>query len=164
MRTFDDLSALKADTLLSRLHFHQAAVASKVNFPNAGVVKGFHNVLVVFYLNQTVAEHPRIWGREQVRFDPMHYLAVLEKKPGAWDHARPLRGWKLPECFEVLRRSLALWTLSTIGWGRNNTPDQKALLSFFTHKKSDGKWAAEYNEIHKREKTIRDAYVKLGLE
>ena len=70
------------------------------------VVKGFYNAVVVCHLNRTVAEHPRIWGREQVRFDPMHYLAVLEKKPGAWDHARPLRGWKLPECFEVLRRRL----------------------------------------------------------
>ena len=70
------------------------------------VVKGFYHMVVVCHLNQTVAEHPRIWAREQVRFEPLHYLAALEKKPGAWDHARPLRGWKLPECFEVLRRRL----------------------------------------------------------
>jgi hypothetical protein len=36
----------------------------------------------------------------------LHYLAVLERKPGAWDHARPLEGWKLPGSFELLRRRL----------------------------------------------------------
>jgi|GEM_PF-1318098 len=42
----------------------------------------------------------------QVRFEPLHYLALLEKKPGALDHARPLAGWILPDCFGVLRRRL----------------------------------------------------------
>jgi len=41
-----------------------------------------------------------------VVFDPVHYLALLERKPGALDHARPLEGWNLPECFGVLRRRL----------------------------------------------------------
>ena len=36
----------------------------------------------------------------------MHYLALLERKPGAFDFARPLEGWKLPECLGVLRRRL----------------------------------------------------------
>src|SRR5690606_677405 len=48
----------------------------------------------------------RIWEREQVCFEPLHYLALLEKKPGALDHARPLAGWHLPECFGILRRRL----------------------------------------------------------
>jgi len=41
-----------------------------------------------------------------VRFEPLHYLALLERKPGALDHARPLAGWTLPECFGILRRRL----------------------------------------------------------
>jgi hypothetical protein len=36
----------------------------------------------------------------------LHYLALLERKPGALDHARPLAHWTLPECFGVLRRRL----------------------------------------------------------
>ncbi len=36
----------------------------------------------------------------------MHYLALLERKPGALDFARPLEGWELPECLRVLRRRL----------------------------------------------------------
>jgi hypothetical protein len=54
----------------------------------------------------TVATHPRIWDNEQVCFDPVHYLALLERKPGALDHARPLEGLDLPGCFSLLRRRL----------------------------------------------------------
>src|SRR5262245_10133095 len=53
-----------------------------------------------------VAEHRRCWGKRQVTFDPLHYLALLERKPGAFDHARPLAGWQLPDCFAQLRRRL----------------------------------------------------------
>jgi transposase len=53
-----------------------------------------------------VATHPRCWAKEQIRFDPTHYLALLERKPGALEVARPLEGWNLPECFATLRRRL----------------------------------------------------------
>jgi len=36
----------------------------------------------------------------------VHYLALLERKPGALDFAAPLEGWDLPVCFGVLRRRL----------------------------------------------------------
>ena len=39
-------------------------------------------------------------------FDPRHYLALLERKPGAIDFARPLEDWELPLCFATLRRRL----------------------------------------------------------
>ena len=45
-------------------------------------------------------------GIEEIAFDPRHYLALLERKPGALDHARPLEGWDLPACFGYLRRRL----------------------------------------------------------
>lgn len=45
-------------------------------------------------------------GRENVHYQPLHYLALLERKPGSLDFARPLEEWKLPECFDVLRRRL----------------------------------------------------------
>jgi Mu transposase, C-terminal domain len=53
-----------------------------------------------------IAEHPRDWGREQVRYDPVHYLALLERRPGAFDVARPLDRWDIPPCFGILRRKL----------------------------------------------------------
>ena len=30
----------------------------------------------------------------------------MERKPGGFDHARPLKDWHLPECFDLLRRRL----------------------------------------------------------
>lgn len=56
--------------------------------------------------DRVVARHPRDWARENVHYDPLHYLALLERKPGSLDFARPLADWNLPECFGVLRRRL----------------------------------------------------------
>jgi transposase len=56
--------------------------------------------------DRVVAAHRRCWDREQVFYDPVHYLAVLERKPGALDFAAPLQGWDLPVCYGVLRRRL----------------------------------------------------------
>jgi len=53
-----------------------------------------------------IARHSRHWGKEHTTFDPLHYLALLERKPGAIDFARPLEDWGLPGCFATLRRRL----------------------------------------------------------
>jgi transposase len=55
---------------------------------------------------QVVAVHRRCWGKGQVTFEPLHYLALLEHKPFAFDFARPLCGWQLPDCFAALRKRL----------------------------------------------------------
>jgi hypothetical protein len=70
------------------------------------VVRAYAERVVLCHQGHEVAEHRRLWGREGVRYDPVHYLRLLERKPGAFDHARPLAGWELPGCFEVLRRRL----------------------------------------------------------
>jgi len=70
------------------------------------VAKGYFDRVVLCADGGDVAQHTRIWEDEQVRFEPLHYLALLETKPGAFDHARPLLGWTLPECFALLRRRL----------------------------------------------------------
>ena len=69
------------------------------------VLGGVEEVRIVS-ATQVVARHPRCWSKEEVSFDPRHYLALLERKPGALDHARPLEGWDLPGCFSHLRRRL----------------------------------------------------------
>ncbi len=58
------------------------------------------------YEDRLVARHPRCWQRERTLFEPIHYLALLERKPGGFDYARPLENWQLPECFGLLRRRL----------------------------------------------------------
>jgi transposase len=56
--------------------------------------------------SDVVATHLRSWDKEGVFFDFRHYLALLERKPGALDFARPLEGIVLPECLLMLRRRL----------------------------------------------------------
>ena len=35
--------------------------------------------------DRVVATHPRDWARENVHYDPLHYLALLERKPGSYE-------------------------------------------------------------------------------
>jgi transposase len=43
---------------------------------------------------EVIATHPRCFGREQDILDPLHYLNLLEQRPGAFEHAKPLRHWR----------------------------------------------------------------------
>ena len=52
------------------------------------------------------SEHRRSWGKEGIFFDPRHYLALLERKPGALNYALPLADLKLDPCFDTLHRRL----------------------------------------------------------
>mgnify|MGYP001828796521 FL=1 len=56
------------------------------------------------YHDRLVARHRRCWQKEQYLFEPVHYLALLERQPGGFDHARPRENWQLPDCFAILRR------------------------------------------------------------
>jgi hypothetical protein len=70
------------------------------------VVKGYTEKVRIFHKDLLMAEHERIWEKEEISFDPLHYLKLLERKPGALDHAKPLHDWDLPECFRHLRKRL----------------------------------------------------------
>ena len=59
-----------------------------------------------YHGGQEIARHGRSWQREKQIFDPVHYLSLLDRKPGSLDHARPLANWNLPEEFAVVRRRL----------------------------------------------------------
>jgi len=92
---------------LSLVRFDDNDYSVPVRFAHHPIVaKGYCDEVVLCHVGQEVARHRRIWEREQVRFEPLHYLALLETKPGALDQARPLRGWTLPESFALLRRRL----------------------------------------------------------
>jgi transposase len=51
---------------------------------------------------QVLAVHPRCYGREQDLLNPLHYLAVLEQRPGAWEQAKPIKEWRRhwPEIYD----------------------------------------------------------------
>jgi transposase len=55
-----------------------------------------------------IAEHPRCFGREQDVIEPLHYLPLLEQRPGAFEHAIPVRRWrkKWPREYDQLLEEL----------------------------------------------------------
>ena len=70
------------------------------------LVKGYVDRVLLVHKLCVVAEHRRSWGKEGVFLNCLHYLQLLERKPGAIDHARPMADLVLPGCFDVLRRRL----------------------------------------------------------
>ena len=92
-------------TSLSLVRFDDNDYSVPVRYAHHPVLaKGYVDRVDVCFRDRRIATHERLWGRAGVSFEPVHYLALLERKPGALDHARPLEGWELPECFAVLRR------------------------------------------------------------
>lgn len=57
---------------------------------------------------QVITSHPRCLGREQDVLDPLHYLPLLMQRPGAFEHALPLRRWRSewPAAYERLLQDL----------------------------------------------------------
>lgn len=70
------------------------------------LLKAFVWEVVISCSGEVIARHPRSYGREEMIFNPLHYLALLEQKCNALDQAAPLAGWQLPPEFAELRRQM----------------------------------------------------------
>ncbi len=70
------------------------------------LIRGYVGRVVISCASEVIARHRRSYEREDLVFDPLHYLPLIERKVGALDQAAPLRGWDLPEAFATLRRLL----------------------------------------------------------
>src|SRR5690606_10280156 len=67
-------------------------------------IRGHVDEVVIGCGGEIIARHSRSYEREEVIFDPLHYLPLIEQKINALDQAAPLQGWELPEVFTTLRR------------------------------------------------------------
>lgn len=94
-----------SSTALVRYRDNDYSVPTAYGFRDV-TVKGFVEEVVILNGAEAIARHRRSYGRGDLVFDPLHYLALLEQKPGALDQAAPLQGWDLPEQFGQLRRLL----------------------------------------------------------
>ena len=101
----DKRSAKVSSTALVRYRMNDYSVPAAYGFRDV-LVKGFVDEVVIICGADEIARHPRIYDRGQFVFDPKHYLALLEQKPGALDQAAPLQSWTLPEPLPHLRRLL----------------------------------------------------------
>ena len=75
-------------------------------FRSQVLVKAFVWDVVISCSSEVIARHPRSYSREEMIFNPLHYLALLEQKTNALDQAAPLQGLQLPEEFAELRRQM----------------------------------------------------------
>lgn len=67
-------------------------------------IRGYVDEVVIGCRGEVIARHPRCYDRENMIFDPVHYLPLIERKINALDQAAPLAEWDLPEEFQTLRR------------------------------------------------------------
>jgi hypothetical protein len=92
----------------------QALVRFETNDYSVPVAYGHRQVLLKAFVwevviccgSEVIARHARSYEREEMIFDPLHYLALLEQKTNALDQAAPLQGWQLPKEFTELRRQM----------------------------------------------------------
>ena len=57
---------------------------------------------------EPLAVHARCYGQQQDILEPVHYLPLLEQRPGAFNHAKPIRQWRAtwPAVYERLLTEL----------------------------------------------------------
>ncbi len=79
----------------------------------------FH--IKIIHDEQVIAIHPRCYGRQQDILDPIHYLPLLERRPGAFEYTKPIRHWRegWPPVYERLLTRL-----------RTNWPEGRGVREF----------------------------------
>ena len=68
------------------------------------VLKAYPFQIEILHEAEVLARHERSYAHKQEIFDPLHYLSLLEQRPGAFEHAKPIRRWreKWPPVYEQL--------------------------------------------------------------
>jgi transposase len=85
------------------------------------VLRAYSDRIEIANHSQTLAVHPRCWGREQDILDPQHYLSLLARRPCAFERAKPLKVWRQqwPAVFDTYWEAL-----------KAHHPDQQGTKTF----------------------------------
>jgi transposase len=72
------------------------------------VVKAYALRIDIHNDQGVMASHPRCYEHKQEICNPLHYLPLLEQRPGAFEHAKPIRHWRKdwPPVYEELLEHL----------------------------------------------------------
>ncbi|MBT7325824.1 MAG: IS21 family transposase [Anaerolineae bacterium] len=85
------------------------------------VLRAYPFRIEILFQEQIIATHLRCFDRETDIFEPLHYLDILVQRPGAFEHAIPMRQWRKewPEAYEILLSEL-----------RERWPDGRGIREF----------------------------------
>lgn len=70
-------------------------------------LRAYAERIVIVCAGVIIGEHPRCFERGKTLYNPWHYVAALERKPGALRNGAPFKDWNLPASMTRLRERLA---------------------------------------------------------
>jgi transposase len=72
------------------------------------VLRAYPFQVEILFLDKVIASHERCFEREKDIIDPLHYIGLLSQRPGAFEHAIPIRRWRKtwPPVYERLLKIL----------------------------------------------------------
>ena len=65
------------------------------------LVKISHSSISIYYKTEEVAQHPRTFKRHQKKYDMLHYIKALERKPRSVFNAQPVRSFVPKEILDA---------------------------------------------------------------
>jgi transposase len=102
---FAETTATASKTCLVRFDRNRYSVKAKAaNRPVS--LRTYAGRVEIRLDGEIVANHARVFNRDQVVYDPWHYLPVLARKPGALRNGAPFKNWELPPALARVRRRL----------------------------------------------------------
>lgn len=101
------------------------------------VLRAYPFRVEILFANEVIATHPRCLGHEQDILNPLHYLLLLEQRPAAFEHAKPMRYWRKywPKDYDRLLEAL-----------RTRLPDGRGVKEFIAILKLHRKYPADQVE------------------
>jgi transposase len=108
--SFDGFHAVQAavsKTCLVTFDNNKYSVAASARGRRPVEIRAYAGRIEIRQDGRVVGEHPRVFGRNQIVYDPWHYVPVLARKPGALRNGAPFKNWALPAGLEKVRRKLA---------------------------------------------------------
>ena len=71
------------------------------------MVRAYANRIIIVDDGNVIGVHKREFKKDQVIYDPWHYLEVLKRKPGALRNGAPFKEWNLPQPLTEMRKLLS---------------------------------------------------------
>ena len=60
----------------------------------------------IYFAHELIASHKKCYLKDQYILDPLHYIKLLERKPGSLDNARAFKGQPWGRDFTLMRSEL----------------------------------------------------------